>query len=86
MIAKNLMKYAEAMAVQMVLRFGPLRTLRLARPTTRAGREARAARSAIRKAFLSVRVMYPAKRKTAPRQRRNDNRAAQFPLFSVAGY
>jgi len=86
MIAKNLMKYAEAMAVQMVLRFGPLRTLRLARPTTRAGRAARAARSAIRRAILSVRLMYPTKRKLSPVQRKIDNRAAQMPLFSLAGF
>lgn len=58
MIARNLIKFAEAMALQLPLRFGPLRMLRQSRPTTRAGRAARAARSAIRKAALAIRVMH----------------------------
>lgn len=61
MIARNLVKYAEAMALQMPLPFGRLRMLRQSRPTTRAGRAARAARKAIRAALLKVTVIYPAK-------------------------
>lgn len=60
MIAKNLLKFAEAMALQMPLRFGPLRMLKQARPTSRAGRAARAARALIRRAALSIKVRYPA--------------------------
>lgn len=59
MIAKNLLKYAEALAIQLVLPLR-LRALKQARPTTRAARAARAARSALRRAALAVRVVYPA--------------------------
>lgn len=61
MIAKNLIRFAEAMALQLPLPFGPLRMLKQSRPTTRAGRAARAARSIARRALLKVRVIYPAK-------------------------
>jgi len=61
MIAKNLLKHAEALALQLPLPFGRLRMLRQARPTTRTGRAARAARKAIRAALLKVKVIYPIK-------------------------
>lgn len=61
MIARNLLRYAEAMALQLPLPFPRrLRMLRSSRPTTRAGRAARAARAAVRKALLTVKVRYPA--------------------------
>lgn len=69
MIAKNLLRYAEAMALQLVLPFRhALKRLRLARPTTAAGRAARALRAPLRAAAIAVRVMYPQKRKPAPRR------------------
>lgn len=58
MIAKNFLKYAEAMALQMVLRFGAPKWA-LPRPTTRVLREIRAARAAAFKAAGKVR--YPEK-------------------------
>lgn len=81
MIARNLLKYAEALALQLPLRFGPLRMLRQSRPTTRAGRAARAARAGLRRAILAMKVIYPAPKEYAPAPKRIDNRAAQIPLF-----
>lgn len=67
MIAKNMLKYAEALAIQLVLPLR-LRQLKQGRPTTRAGRIARAARSAFRKAALAVRVIYPTPKRPAQRK------------------
>ncbi|CAH0352827.1 hypothetical protein [Aquabacterium sp. CECT 9606] len=68
MIAKNLRKFAEAFALQLPLPFGRLRMLKQARPTTRAGRAARAARRIIRAAALKIRVLYRPRMKKAPRR------------------
>lgn len=81
MIARNLLKFAEAMALQLPLRFGPLRMLRQSRPTTRAGRATRAARADLRRAILAVKVIYPAQKLIAPAHRPTNNKAAQVPLF-----
>lgn len=82
MIAKNLLKYAEAMALQLPLRFGPLRMLKQARPTTRAARKARAARAWIRRAALAVKVMYAApKAPIAARKKSTECTALQLSLF-----
>lgn len=80
MIAKNLLKFAEAMALQLPLPFKRLRMLCQSRPTTRAGRAARAARAHIRRAILAVTVIYPVATPKAPAKRLMDNRAAQMPL------
>lgn len=83
MIAKNLLKFAEAMALQLPLRFGPLRMLKQARPTSRAGRAARAARAAIRRAALAVKVMYQEARAKRPATKREAACGAlQLTLFT----
>lgn len=57
MIAKNFRKHPEAMALQMVLPFGRALIWALPRPTTRALRAIRAARTA---AFKKIgRIVYP---------------------------
>lgn len=61
-IAKNFLKCAAAMALQLPLPFGPLRRLKQARPTTRLGRLVRAARAPIRRALLAIKAIYPEKR------------------------
>lgn len=58
-IAATFKKLAEA-ALQLPLPFRSFRRPKLARPTTRAGRIARAARSVIRKAALAIKVTRPA--------------------------
>lgn len=81
MIARNLLKYAEALALQLPLPWGPrMRQLKQARPTTRAGRAARAARAAVRRAALAVRVIYPTRRQPAPRRTQASSSAQQMPL------
>lgn len=80
MIARNLRKYAEALALQLPLPFGRLRQLKQARPTTRAARAARAARAGLRRAILAVRVIYPAPRQPAPRRAKAISSAEQMPL------
>ena len=83
MIAKNLLKFAEAMALQLPLRFGPLRMLKQARPTSRAGRAARAARAVIRRAALAVKIMYAApKAPIAARSKSAGCAALQLTLFN----
>ncbi|MCH8180599.1 MAG: hypothetical protein IIA02_12575 [Proteobacteria bacterium] len=79
MIAKNMLKFAEALALQMPLRFGPLRQLKQARPTTRAGRAARSARAAIRRAALKLRVIYPMP-KPKSTAKRDTRISMQWPL------
>lgn len=81
MIAKNLLKFAEAMALQLPLPFKRLRMLCQSRPTTRAGRAARAARAHIRRAILAVTVIYPIPKVYAPMPKRINNKDAQMPLF-----
>lgn len=82
MIAKNLLKFAEAMALQLPLRFGPLRMLKQARPTSRAGRAARAARAMIRRAALAVKILYPTpKPKAKATTKASARTATQLSLF-----
>lgn len=81
MIAKNLLKFAEAMALQLPLPFKRLRMLCQSRPTSRAGRRARAERASLRRAILAMKVIYPAKKVLAPLPKRINNKAAQIPLF-----
>ncbi|MGC4062572.1 MAG: hypothetical protein QM749_17695 [Aquabacterium sp.] len=81
MIAKNLLKYAQAFALQLPLRFGPLRMLRQARPTTRAGRIARAARKLIRTALIKRKVVYPVKHKPRPKPKQIASSMMQLSLF-----
>lgn len=81
MIAKNLLKFAEAMALQMPLPFKRLRMLCQSRPTTRAGRVARAARAGLRRAILAIKVIYPEPKVLAPLPKRINNKSAQMPLF-----
>lgn len=64
-IAANLKKFAEALALQLPLPFRGFRRPSIARPTTRAGRIARAARSAIRKAALAIKIKRPGPRPKA---------------------
>lgn len=80
MIAKNLLKFPEAMALQLPLPFKRLRLLCQSRPTTRAGRAIRAARAGLRRAMLAVKVIYPVAKAKAPGKKLMDNRAAQMPL------
>ena len=80
MIAKNLLKYAQAMAVQMVLPF-KLRMLRSARPTTRLGRAARSARAATRRTLLAIKVIYPVKVKRATRPKKAEVPWLQLTLW-----
>lgn len=83
MIAKNLLKFAEAMSLQLPLRFGPLRMLKQARPTSRAGRAARAARALIRRAALAVKVMYAEPKAVRPARRKEAAcTAMQMTLFT----
>lgn len=83
MIAKNLLNFAEAMALQLPLRFGPLRMLKQARPTSRAGRAARAARAWVRRAALAVKVMYAAPKAARPARRQEAAcTAVQMTLFT----
>jgi hypothetical protein len=65
-IAANLKRFAEAMALQLPLPFRGFRRPNLARPTTRAARIARAARSAIRKAALAIKTERPAPKPVPP--------------------
>lgn len=84
MIARNLLKYAEALALQLPLPWGRrMRRLKLARPTTSAGRAARAARAAVRRAALAVRVIYPARRQPAPKRPVESSKAQQLALFWI---
>ena len=81
MIAKNLLKYAEAMALQLPLPFRRLVMLRQSRPTTRAGRTARAARAAIRRLQLAIRVIYITKPVKTKKPTRSETPWAQLSLF-----
>jgi hypothetical protein len=81
MIAKNLLKYAEAIALQLPLPFRRLIMLRQSRPTTRAGRAARAARAAIRRIRLAIRVIYPTKPVKTKKPTRSETQWAQLSLF-----
>lgn len=81
MISKNLLKFAEAMALQLPLPFKRIRLLCQSRPTTRAGRAIRAARADLRRAILAQKVIYPAPKVLAPLPKRINNKAAQIPLF-----
>lgn len=81
MIAKNLMRFAEAMALQLPLPFGPLRMLKQARPTTKAGRAARAARAIVRRATLKIKVIYPKKPCRRPHPPKAQNSMLQMPLI-----
>jgi hypothetical protein len=80
-IAANLKKYAQALALQLPLPFGRLRMLRQARPTTRAGRIARAARKLIRAALIKRKVVYPIKLKPRPRPQEIASSMLQLSLF-----
>lgn len=80
MIAKNMLRFAEAMALQLPLPFGPLRMLKQARPTTRTGRAARAARAVLRRALLKVRVIYPTKPCRCPSPPKTKPSMFQMPL------
>lgn len=87
MIAKNLTRYAEAMALQLPLPFPhTLKRLRLARPTTRAGRIARALRASIRAAAIAVRVIYPVPKPRAPRRPAEVATMWQLPLPLRSGW
>lgn len=82
MIAKNLLKFAEALALQLPLPFTRLRMLKQARPTTRAGRIARAARAPERRALLSIKVRYIAKTVFKAIKRTTEAACVQLSLFS----
>lgn len=81
MIAINLLKYAEAMALQLPLPFRRLVKLRQSRPTTRAGRAARAARAAIRRLQIAIRVIYPIKPVKTKKPTRSETPWGQLSLF-----
>lgn len=81
MIAKNFLKYAQAMALQMPLPFRALKMLKQSRPTTKAGRAARAARAAIRKAALAIKVVYPQKQKRPPLHRKEQAPWTQLTIY-----
>ena len=66
-IAATFKKLAEA-ALQLPLPFRSFRRPKLARPTTRAGRIARAARSVIRKAALAIKTARPGPKPKAKAQ------------------